>query len=212
MKQLLLIFALSIVLTSCKKQNNTPSQQSTQNNTTTPTSTVTANDSTNTNGSPKTKIYFSVRMPNVITSVRQYKHDTLNLKIYHNVTPVKNCKFYYNGVSGSITAFNNYSAQTGTSNDLTHPVWMNSGDSLIIESDSLEFIDAPYNQAFVNNKLSIKKLVGSVLTEIDSRLIWDANLPVGFIAPYLGTGYESGTGTNHYWYLGRKVRIVYILP
>lgn len=215
MKSIFLLLAfIGLTFASCKKESPAPDPS---NSITTPTSptdttTVVANDSTNADGSAKTKIFFSVRLPDVITSVRDYKYDTLNVRMYHNTNTFKIHKINYNGTSGNIVNFNNYSALTGTSNDLTHPVWMNSGDSLVVEMDSLEFIQTPYNDVAANCKLMVKKLVSGVLTTVSTSNIWDSTLPLSSIYPYLGSGQDSGTAINKYWCLGRKVRVVYILP
>lgn len=159
MKQLTLILALSIAFASCKKQNNTPNQQSTQNSTTTPTttptSTTTANDTVG-----KVKLLYSFYFYPQQTNIYNFKQDSNNIHFYHDTTSLTNNYInYFSIIHDEISQIGNYNANNLNDNKA---IWCNHGDSIVVIIDSLEFLPPQYvtetvfNQAFLKALITIK--------------------------------------------------------
>lgn len=214
MKKLLSIFsilAIVVLFDSCKKQNTTPTpvtQSTTSSSTTstTPTPTTSVNDTIG-----KTKIAFGLSLIDVITSPLDYKYDTLNTRIRLNHT--------YLSCTKNITPQGNL---TGLSRNLLTAIWMGSGDSLIVEVDSLEYNDGtnhPFND--LNGVLQIYEsyynnsgvFVTNMLTPIPLK---DYTLTAASTATDHSLGFGvwnngSNPATTR-WYVGKRTRIIYVRP
>ncbi len=172
MKQLTLILALSIAFASCKKQNNTPSQQSTQNSTTTPTttptSTTTANDTVG-----KIKVYYTVGLEYIITTstatpvVPDFKQDTSGVRIFLNGTKLTSYDINsatYCGLTGLTT--------NGLYGGTLKAIWIkksvnyHDGDSLTIQLDHVElrYGTGAGNNATARVTLQVWDAYGNTLT------------------------------------------------
>lgn len=208
MKKLTLILALSIAFASCKKQNNTntpTTQSSASTSTTTPTSTTTVNDTVG-----KTRIYFTATLVDVYdTSPFDYKYDTLNTRIRLNQT--------YLSCTRQITSQGNLGA---LSRPFTNCIWMGSGDSLVVEFDSLEYNSGGnYTQNYLSGKIQINKAEFNssgymVYSQVIDIPLKDWTITSTGTDHNLGLGhwYTSSYPLNTGWYVGKPTKIVYKRP
>ncbi len=216
MKPLIVIFALSIAFTSCKKQNNTPSQQPTQNNTTPtiPTSTTTVNDTVG-----KIKIFYTLQIGRIAITGRDYKQDTTNVRIYHNGTQLRN--HFVNIAPDGLCAIEN-GQFTGAHAEM--PLWCNHGDSVVMIIDSLEIngTTSAQSERFLRIITKITKdasIGGTLISQLDT---YQYGTYFGILEPYytatkntwnvLGTKINSTSGLSETWVIGGRFKLVYVIP
>ncbi len=205
MKKVYLLFiTLSIVMfASCKKDENAPTpQQPQQQVTPTPPAPTPTGKET----------YFAVTLCTQKTTPYDFKQDTTKVRVYHNGTRFYGIYPTYDSY-GLVYLSNFTSSQQGHTND--KPIYMNSGDSIVVEFDSLEFSsDATFGFNPKNNNYfkiyTSKKVLDNTLDIWDTLL--NSTAEAGDV--HLGTAGNSSYPTLiRDWYLpSKKYRFVYRQP
>lgn len=216
----MLILAIGICVTSCKKQSNTQPDSNTNTTpivtpTTTPTSTTTVNDTIG-----KVKIFYSLQMNRItITTGRDYVQDTTNVKIYLNDSLLRNhfVSMAPNGLSAIENGQFSYThAET--------PLWCNHGDSIVMVLDSVEIKNTvAQSERFLRITTKVNKyasgLSGVSIGSIDT---YQYSTNFSILDPYynatlgsnrsLGTTINTVSGLTEHWFIGGKFKLVYIIP
>jgi hypothetical protein len=208
----LLIFTISLGFISCKK--NSPTPDPAPQNTTPPTPTdTTGNDTTST--ANKVKVFYSLNIKSLKTSVSDYVHDTTNVRIYHNTTQLRNHYVSYNPVD--VTLGLDVIENCPISYGFTYtPVYANHGDSIVIVFDHLEYNLTAVPSANENFLRTTCKFYNENLVQqqqqysVPVQPFVDISTYPTASDPFIG--YGVGLYTSYYWQLGGQYRIVYHIP
>lgn len=198
------ILAIVVLFDSCKKSSPTPTPSTPSAVTPTPTPTTTVVDTVG-----KVRVFFTASLIDVVTSPFDYKYDTLNTRIRLNQTYIHCGRTLHNG---NLTALSIIPSTN---------IWMGSGDSLVVEFDSLE-----YNTSFNNplNSLNGKLQITEQTFNTSGGAVYNNLTPIP-LKDYTITGASSGIDHNlglAYWFnsstaqgswcVGKRTKVVYIKP
>lgn len=220
MKNLIYILIIAIGLVACEKeeipaptpQPITPTSPTTVT-TTTPTNpttvtTVTPIDTTGNGNTDKVKLYYSLNLKSLKTTVTDYVHNTDNVRIYHNTTRLQNHVIANNPVDATLglSLIENCDCNQGVANAA---LMVSHGDSIVIEFDHLE-----YN---MNNNVPSERFLSMFCRFYDENKnqLTQMNIPDAVAQgtypntndPAIGYGVNQFTGYN--WLLGKSYRMVY---
>lgn len=202
MKNLIYILIVAMSFVACKKKDNPSPAKQTSTTTTPPSSTDTT----------LVKLYYSLNLTPLKTSVNDYVQDTNNVHIYHNTTLLTDHFIAYDPVNVTLglDLVENCNCNQGVAHQ---PVSAHHGDSIVIVFDHLEYnmtASVSSGERFLQIYCRIYDQNKTQLTQLNIPDAVAQGTYPNSSDPFIG--YGVGMYTSYYWLKGGQYKMVYHIP